>query len=85
MFMDKYYILTFHNTHGAISTENILKERKIKIEIMPTPTFITKSCGISIRVSDEYIDDVKALIKEKIINVKNIYVKNGNSYKIIQT
>jgi Protein of unknown function (DUF3343). len=82
--MDKYYILTFQNTLGAINGESELKERKIKIEIMPTPTSITKSCGISIKVKNEDIDEIKKLVSENRINVKNIYFKDDYGYKIFE-
>lgn len=78
--MDKYYILTFQNTLGAINGESILKENKIKVEIMPTPTVITKSCGISIKVSHDYLDSIKALVQENKINIKDIYLKDNNGY-----
>jgi hypothetical protein len=84
MIMDKYYILTFQNTLGAINGENQLKERKIKIEIMPTPTAITKSCGISIKVNNEYIDQIKELARENKINVKNVYFRDDDGYKICE-
>lgn len=82
--MSKYYILTFENTHGAISAENILKEENIKIEIMPTPTNITKSCGISIKLSDEYIEKVRSIVNSGKIRIKNIYVKDGVNYSIFE-
>lgn len=81
--MDKYYVLTFQNTHGAISAENILKEENIKIDIMPTPTSITKSCGISIRFNGEYLERIKELLKTGEINIKDAYVKDGPSYNSI--
>lgn len=82
--MENYYILTFQNTLGAINGESILKERNIKIEIMPTPTSITKSCGISIKVGTDYIDQIKELIKGSKINIKNIYLKHSGEYKVIE-
>ena len=82
--MDKYYVLTFQNTHGAISAESILKEKNIKIEIMPTPTGITKSCGISIKFSEEYVEKIKDLIKDKSINIKNSYIKEGSNYSMFE-
>lgn len=82
--MNKYYILTFENTHGAITAENILKGENIKIEIMPTPTNITKSCGISIKLSDEYIEKVKLMATGGKIRIKNAYVKNGTNYDIFE-
>lgn len=82
--MDKYYILTFQNTLGAINGESELKERKMKIEIMPTPTSITKSCGISIKVKCEDIEEIKKLINEGKISVKNVYFKDDCGYKICE-
>lgn len=82
--MNKYYVLTFQNTHGAISAESILKEKNIKIEIMPTPTSITKSCGISIKFNDEYMEKVKELLKSGNVNIKSMYVKEGANYNIIE-
>lgn len=82
--MDKYYILTFQNTLGAINGESILKERKMKIEIMPTPTSITKSCGISIKIKNEDIDKIKELASENKINIKSVYFKDDYGYKICE-
>lgn len=82
--MNKYYILTFQNTHGAISAENVLKEENVKVEIMPTPTNITKSCGISIKVSDEYIKKVEEMFSNGKLKIKSIYVKNGTNYEIFE-
>ncbi|MBP2034005.1 hypothetical protein J2Z42_002722 [Clostridium algifaecis] len=81
--MNKYYIITFKNTHDAISGEEILTQEKINIEVTPTPVFITKSCGISIRVDMNCIDNVKLLIKNNNFQFKNIYLRNENGYKLI--
>ncbi len=80
--MDNYYIITFKNTHGAISGESILKNNNIKVEIMPTPTIITKSCGISIKVGNEFIEQIKNIIKKGELEIKDIYVKSVTGYNI---
>jgi len=82
--MDKYYILTFENTHNAISGESVLKENKIKAIVMPTPTFITKSCGISLRVQEDEIEKIKILEIENKIKIKSTILKEGNSFKEIR-
>ncbi|NMM62048.1 DUF3343 domain-containing protein [Clostridium sp. P21] len=79
--MKIYYILTFPNTHSAISGESVLKNNNIKVEIMPTPTVITKSCGISIKLGGEFIEKVSALIKRGELSIKGIYIKDGIEYK----
>ncbi|MBC2582218.1 DUF3343 domain-containing protein [Clostridium sp. DJ247] len=82
--MNNYYILTFENTHGAISAENILKGKNIKLDIMPTPTGITRSCGISIRVNDKFISQVKSLIEAGELSIKNVYINEGMKYKAVE-
>lgn len=82
--MEKYYILTFENTHNAINGESVLKVNNIKAAVMPTPTFISKSCGISLRVSEEELDRVKALIIEEKIKIKGTILKEGSSFKEIE-
>lgn len=79
--MDKYYILTFENTHNAINGESVLKESNIKAVVMPTPTFITKSCGISLRVVEDDLNRVKTLIKDDKIKIKAAILKEGSSFK----
>jgi hypothetical protein len=80
--MDMYYIIIFQNTHSAMSGENILKKNNIKLEIMPTPTVITKSCGISIKVGNEFIEQIKNLVKKGDLEIKDIYVKSTIGYNI---
>lgn len=80
--MNKYYILTFENTHGAISGENLLKQKGIKGDVMPTPTAITKSCGISIRINDLLIEEVKRLINDGDLTIKNMYLRDEDGYKL---
>jgi len=82
--MENYYIITFENTHGAISGESTLKENKITVVVMPTPTYITKSCGISLKVKEEDIEKIKTLIKEEKLKVKGMYLKENSLFKVVE-
>ncbi|MDS1004891.1 DUF3343 domain-containing protein [Clostridium sporogenes] len=79
----KNYIITFENTHTAMDGESILKEKGIKLIIIPTPTYITKSCGISIRIDEQDYKYVKKVIEGKEINIKNVYLKEGEDYQLV--
>lgn len=81
--MSGYYLITFKNTHGAISGEKYLKEKGFEVVVMPTPTSITKSCGISLRINIEDFDKVYMLVKGKAIEVEKIYLKTETEYKLI--
>ena len=82
--MEKYYLITFENTHGAMNGEETLKKNKIRSIVLPTPTYITKSCGISLRIFEEDLDNVKKLILEEKMKIKNLYLKEGNEYSNIE-
>jgi hypothetical protein len=78
--VDKYYFLVFNNTHGAMKAENYLKVQGMRITIMPTPTQITKSCGISIIIAEENLNEVKDIIDKQLIEVKGLYLKENGGY-----
>lgn len=82
--MNKYYIVTFQNTHEAMKAEREALRKQIKVVVAPTPTFITKSCGISLKVDEENILNIINLIKSEIIKVKEIFVSDAGSIKIME-
>ncbi|MBR0373954.1 MAG: DUF3343 domain-containing protein [Mogibacterium sp.] len=51
---DEYYLYTFESTHGAISTERLLKP--LGCIVMPVPRAISTSCGIAVRVEPDRIE-----------------------------
>ena len=63
-----YYIIVFKNTHDAMTAEKKLSELNYKFRIMPTPTLITQSCGICVRVESE--EDVNNIIENSLENFK---------------
>lgn len=73
-----YFIIVFKNTHDAMSAEKKLEEKNIALRILPTPTSITQSCGICVKIEERKIIDI--IIEEKIIEFKNIYEKNAQGY-----
>lgn len=81
--MDKFYFIVFNNTHGAMKAESYLKSKQVKIAIMPTPTQITMSCGISIIISEESLDEVRNIIIEGHIDIKGLYLKENSEYSKI--
>jgi len=81
--LDIYYIVTFQNTHEAMKAEREALQNRIKIVVVPTPTYITKSCGISLKVDDANIQSIINLIKLEDIKVKEIFVRNKDSVKVM--
>lgn len=81
--MDKYYLIVFKNTMDAIKAEEVLKKENLKIAIMPTPTYITQSCGISIKFDEKDWNEIKGMIDKGLIAPKNVYMKEGQHAKQI--
>lgn len=53
--------------------EKMLKKAEIDIMVVPTPRQIDKSCGISIRISDEDMGRSAETISKYNIELKGIY------------
>ena len=70
MKLDNYYLLIFNNTLEAMEGENVLKGYNIPLVIMPTPTSITKSCGIGIRIENPYVEKIVKLKEQGKIKIK---------------
>lgn len=73
-----YYIIVFKNTHDAMSAEKKLNELKYNFRIMPTPTTITMSCGICVRIDNE--DYIKLIKEGNLFTYKNIYLRQDGKY-----
>jgi len=76
-----YYIVVFKNTYDAMAAEKKLKELNFSFKIMPTPTSITMSCGICMRIDKkEEID----LINNDILEYKNVYFRDNGGYILVK-
>ena len=82
--LNKYYIVTFQNTLEAMKAERETIKKQIKVVVIPTPTYITKSCGISLKIEEENIQSIFNLIKSEDIRVKEIFLRDGESVKAIE-
>lgn len=82
--MKGYYIITFKNTHTAMEGEKVLKKEKVENQVMPTPTVVTRSCGISLKIEEEEYSKIIAIIEKKEMEPKSILYRSENSYKIIK-
>ena len=77
-----YYIIVFKNTYDAMAAEKKLKELNFDFKIMPTPTSITMSCGICVKVEEK--EKIDLIIKNDILEYKNVYFRDNTGY-ILET
>lgn len=58
----EYYLITFSNTHGAISAQKHLKGR-LDFHVMPTLREISGSCGISLKIMNGQPEEIRKHLK----------------------
>ena len=78
----KYYIIVFKNTLDAMSGEKAVKEMGLSFRMMPTPTSITQSCGLCVRLDDE--ESVNKVINEGNMSYNNIYKWDIYEYSLVR-
>ena len=50
MINSEYYLITFSSTHNCISAEGFLKEKQVKVKLIPLPSAISSGCGFALKI-----------------------------------
>lgn len=82
--MKEYYLITFKNTHSAISGEKKMKAEGFEVTVIPTPTTLTKSCGISLRIKPEDFERAAGLVRSGDVEAGSVFYKSAEGYKEIE-
>jgi len=75
--MEEYYLLTFENTHQAISCEKTLQNQGLSVRIIPIPTELTSGCGLSLRFEKEKFSSVSKILNTIVYTALYKVIKNG--------
>jgi len=67
------YIITFASVHFVMKAEKMLKEKAIKVRLVPTPRKISSDCGMAIEVNSKDINIIKELLKDGENIVESIH------------
>ncbi len=71
------YIATFNTTHLLIKAERICLQKKLKIQIIPVPRYISSECGMCIRVDEEFKDQLEMILSDSEIEFRMHIFKEG--------
>ena len=63
-----YWLFAFDSPHAAIAAQKLLAG--LGAVVMPTLRSITASCGMSLRLTDEVLDEAKRIMAESTIDPK---------------
>ena len=56
-------VIAFDSTHAAMAAQKLLAG--MRFDVIPTPTDITASCGISLRITDELMEQAAMRLEQK--------------------
>lgn len=74
---EKFFLLAADSTYLVIKSEKILKENGIECRIIPLPSEVKATCGLSIRTDIENKDIVGEILKSNGIEL--------DRYSVIKT
>jgi len=64
--MERYWLFAFDSPHAAIAAQRLLSG--CGAVVMPTLRSITASCGMSLRLRDETIEEAKGILRASSID-----------------
>ena len=64
--MERYWLFAFDSPHAAISAQRLLAS--CGAVVMPTLRSITASCGMSLRLKNETIEEAKQIMRASSID-----------------
>jgi len=80
MVSDGDYVAIFNSVHRVMKAEKLLKERMMKILLIPAPRALSADCGLAIRYAAADRGEVEGVLREAELSPEEIYVKAGESY-----
>ncbi len=83
MLQEKFIIFSAESTHKIIAFEKLLLENDIQCRIIPLPSEISSSCGLSIKLDEKYLPKANELALKNNIDLKISLVEKLGLKKII--
>ncbi len=70
---DGDFVVTFHTTHDALSTERWFHRHERTVRIVPTPRTISSECGFSLWIRGADAEGVPALVGREKLRIEALY------------
>lgn len=71
--LKEFSLFTFVSTSHALKAEKILKKYNAEFIMIPTLREISSSCGLSIKIAPEYLEQYRMVLQENNVTVEQIY------------
>lgn len=80
----EYLLFTFISTSHALKAEKILKNHGAEFIMIPTLREISSSCGLSIKINPDNLEEYRAVLHDNNVTVEQTYhVKKTDGKNLI--
>lgn len=83
MIKDGDYVAIFNSIHRVMEAERLLKDKQLKILLIPAPRTLAADCGLAIRYAEDVRGEVEAALAQAGLLPGELYRKNGDSFEKI--
>ena len=80
MIKDGDYVAIFNSIHRVMEAERLLKDRQLKILLIPAPRALAADCGLAIRYAEDVRGEVEGSLAEAGLLPRDLYRKSGEEF-----
>ncbi|HBG08126.1 MAG: hypothetical protein A2075_09470 [Geobacteraceae bacterium GWC2_58_44] len=84
MVKDGDYVAIFNSVHRVMEAERLLKDKHLKILLIPAPRALAADCGLAIRYAGEVRSEVEGALAEAGLLPRDLYRKSGEAFEKIE-
>lgn len=78
------YVAIFNSIHRVMEAERLLKEKHLKMLLIPAPRAIAADCGLAIRYSEDVRAEVEAALAAAGLLPGELYRKTNENFEKIE-
>ena len=71
-------VIVFESVHRVMKAEKLLKEKGIKVDVIPVPREISSDCGVAIELSGDSEAEALSILEENRISIAECYIRDLN-------
>lgn len=75
-------LILFTSYYFASKMENLAKEARLSVQLIPTPASLSHACGMCIICQEEELSQLVSVMKQNGISHSGIYQFNGPHQKV---
>ena len=84
MVRDGDYVAIFNSIHRVMEAERLLKDKKLKILLIPAPRALAADCGLAIRYAEDIRAEVESALIAAALMPADLYRKTGETFEKIE-